>query len=79
MARPDRPGRLQVVLKCYSPECVEYKFSEVRLTSILGSSVIVASFATVGAEAQVGRGERRWRYEALRQGPLRSAGNVCYV
>jgi hypothetical protein len=23
MARPDRPGRLQVVLKCYSPECVE--------------------------------------------------------
>src|SRR5918993_5929037 len=30
MARPDRPVRLQVLLKRYSPECVEEEFSEVR-------------------------------------------------
>src|SRR5215212_9938274 len=30
MARPDRPVRLQVLLKRYSPECVEGEFSEVR-------------------------------------------------
>jgi hypothetical protein len=30
MARPDRAVRLQVLLKRYSPECVEEKFSEVQ-------------------------------------------------
>src|SRR5829696_9893135 len=38
MARPDRPVRLQVLLKRYSPECVEGEFCEVRLYGVLGSS-----------------------------------------
>jgi hypothetical protein len=40
MARPDRPVRLQVLLKRYSPKCVEGKFSEVELPlyGVLGSS-----------------------------------------
>ena len=38
----------------YASWCVEYEFSEVRPTSILGSSVIVALFATVSADAPVG-------------------------
>src|SRR5215218_10139711 len=31
MARPDRAVRLQVLLKRYSPKCVELEFSEVRI------------------------------------------------
>src|SRR5215208_5780677 len=38
MARPDRPVRLQVLLKRYSPKCVEGEFCELRLERMLGSS-----------------------------------------
>src|SRR5215218_8819984 len=37
MARPDRLVRLQVLLKRYSPECVEEEFSEVPGSNLLRS------------------------------------------
>ena len=38
MARPDRPVRLQVLLKRYSPECLEGEFCELRIDGVLGGS-----------------------------------------
>src|SRR5215203_4930719 len=40
MARPDRPVRLQVLLKRYSPECVEGEFCELRHNGVLRSSAL---------------------------------------
>jgi hypothetical protein len=41
MARPDRAVRLQVLLKRYSPECVEEKFCELRIDGVLRNSAII--------------------------------------
>ena len=40
MARPDRPVRLQVLLKRYLPEYLEVEFCELRLYGVLRSSLL---------------------------------------
>jgi hypothetical protein len=73
MARPDRPVRLQVLLKRYSPECVEYEFSEVREPFIADSSPV----ASVSAQCNTAAGSKvlsppyARRREVVRTNPLR--------
>jgi len=37
--------------EAYSPKCVEYEFSEVRLAGVLGSISSLITGATIGADA----------------------------
>src|SRR5215208_1261684 len=59
MAQPDRPVRLQVLLKRYSPECVEGKLCELRLDGVLQQ---VAAQMTYQAS---------WRHERIFRRPKR--------
>jgi hypothetical protein len=53
---PDTPSlsRDRAYSCLYSPECVEDEFSEVPLLRVLGSSAMLAAFATMGARRSSG-------------------------